>query len=378
MNTTVDQSSWQPIHVPNGTVKEFAETHPGISVVDEMRRNCEELFLLRNPKYKFDKNYQDEFKKFFNQFKDDGFGNWFYFPWSNLLVRYLPEDLHQELRTGRNKHLITEEEQRRFYDATIAFLGMSVGSHVATTIAMTGGARHIKLADPDTLSGDNLNRIRTGFQNVGTKKVIAVARQIYEMNPYAEVALFDEGLTEENMVQFLQGLDVLVEEMDNPYLKIKVRFEARVKKIPIVMAADNGDGIIADVERFDLEPERPILHGLLGSMTPEDLKNVAPRDLPRVVTKIVGPNLAHLRALESVFEVGKSIYSWPQLGTAATMCGSVLAYLARRIALRDPKIKSGRFEVNPDSIFEHEYHTAHETAARAKQRAEILKKMGIE
>ncbi len=368
----IDRKSWKPRKL-SGRLS--FQGHPGAQIVDQYPALLHELFLLRNPKHRFDKDYKDGLEKFVSKTPQ---GNWFYFPWSNTLVHFLPEAMHQELRTGRNRNLITSEEQQKFYNATIGVLGMSVGSHAALTIAMTGGAKHIKIADPDTLSGDNLNRIRTGFQNVGVKKVIAVARQIYEMNPYTHVEIFDEGLTEKNMRGFLKGLDVLVEEMDNPYLKIKIRSEAQKLKIPVVMAADNGDGIIVDVERYDMEKDYPILHGILGKMAAEDFKNVPSKDLPRVIARIAGADIAALQMLESVLEVGKSIYSWPQLGTAATLCGATLAYLARRIVLQDKKIKSGRYEVNPDAIFESGFHDAAEKKARDRKREEFLKIIGLE
>lgn len=365
-----DRESWQPVPVPATRLTSFLRSHRGTMVVDEVARNLGELFLLRNPRYRFNRAYAAPLAAFQRAHQEQG--NWFYFSWFNTVVRYLPHAMHQELRTGRNRYLITEREQERYYGATIGVLGMSVGSHVATTIAMTGGARRIKLADPDTISGDNLNRIRTGFHNVGLNKAVAVAREIAAMNPYAKIEAFKEGLTERNMARFLRGLDVLVEEMDNPYLKVRVRFEARARRIPVIMAADNGDGIIADVERFDLNRTYPIMHGVLGKMRPEDLKSISPRDLPGVMAKIAGADIAAIRMLESVREVGKSIYSWPQLGTAATMCGAVLAYLARRVALRDPKIKSGRYEVNPDAIFEAGFASPRASRARSRKRRIIL------
>jgi hypothetical protein len=116
--TKRDQDSWMPVSVPENEIEKFINKHSEISVVDETKRNLEELFLLRNPKYRFDKNYQGEFEKFYKIME---VGNWFYFPWLNTIVKYLPEDLHFELRTGRNKYLITSEEQSKFYNATIAF-----------------------------------------------------------------------------------------------------------------------------------------------------------------------------------------------------------------------------------------------------------------
>ena len=248
----IDKDSWHPVVVAAGEVGGFVKKHPEILMVDEIRRNLEELFLLRNPRYKFDKNYQSEFEEFFEEYDRDDFGGWFYLSWQNTIVRYFPEELHQELRTGRNKNLITKEEQTRFYNSTIAFLGMSVGSHVAVVTAMTGGAKHMKLADPDVFSGDNLNRVRTGFQNVGVNKAVVVARQVYEINPYAEIELYPEGVTEENAGKILNGADLVVEEMDNPYWKLRARELARDRGIPVLMATDNGDGVIVDIERYDI------------------------------------------------------------------------------------------------------------------------------
>ncbi len=373
----IDRASFKPRLVSADEASQLHSDHPELSVVDRYAELLEELFLLRHPKYRFDKNYQADLEKFLIEIDPqknfDAHGSWFYYPWLNAVIHFFPEDWHTELRTGRNRFLITAAEQEKYYNASVAVFGMSVGSHAALTIAMTGGAKYIKLADLDTISGSNLNRIRTGFQNIGLPKVFAVARQIAEINPYAQVEVHSEGVTEENLEKILLAnpkVNVLVEEMDNPYLKLKARYIARANDIPVVMAADNGDGVIADVERFDLDPKLPILHGIMGNITPEDVKNVPPQELPKVIAKMAGADMAHLRMLESVGEVGKSIYSWPQLGTAANLCGTVLAYLARRVILKD-NIPSGRRAVNLDAIFEGDYSETEQ----AGQRKAMLKKL---
>ncbi|MBS3902874.1 MAG: ThiF family adenylyltransferase [Anaplasmataceae bacterium] len=385
----VDRKTWKPIQVKNdkrflSTVKKLESKYPGLQIVDQYEINLEELFLLRNPRYRFNPEYAGDFSGFLKKhYKGEpkyNAGVWFLYPWNRTLVHFLPDKMHQELRTGRNRYLITEEEQYKFYEARVGILGMSVGSHVAVMIAVTGGAKHIKLADPDTLSGDNLNRIRGGFYQVGLPKALAVARQIYELNPFAKVETYLDGLTKENMNSFLGSgdnkLDVLIEEMDNPYLKIKVRELARPKGIPVIMAADNGDNIIVDVERYDLNKKLPILHGILGDMTSVDFKKVHPMDLPRTIAKMAGANIATIRMLESVTKVGKTIYSWPQLGTAANLCGSVLAYLARELVLKT-KIKSGRYPVNIDTLFNPMFSDKHQLTNMNKKRGDILKMIGL-
>lgn len=388
LSDNTDRAAWLPVRLdPDNLDYEIASLNRSagsrISVADQYEAQLEELFLLRHPQYRFNRNYQDDFDVFLKSYLGDkpmtATGEWFYFPWLGQIVHYLPDALHQELRTGRNRNLITAEEQAKYYEAKIGVLGMSVGSHVALTIAMTGGGGgRLKLADPDVISGSNLNRIRAGFQSVGLGKTIAVARQIAEMNPYGQIELYEDGLTEDNIGKFLSEprLDILVEEMDDPYLKIKVRYAARALGIPVVMAADNGDNTVVDVERYDLDRNLPVLNGVVGDVTPEQFKSFAAEELPRIIARMAGAPLATARMQESVFEVGKSLYTWPQLGNAATLCGAALAYLARRIVLKED-IKSGRYEVNLDSIFEFDYHSAESTFERKRKRDVFLRKLGL-
>lgn len=375
-----DLKSWKPIKVKSPK----AIKKPGLVVVDEYPSQLEEVFELRHPHTRFQKYTSQELKDFVTKLTKGkslkNHGSWFYFPWRNEVVHYLPENLHQELRTARNRFLITEEEQKKYYHSTIGIFGMSVGSHVALTITMTGGAKNIKLADLDTISGSNLNRIRAGFSSLGINKAIFIARQIYEINPYANIKLYPNGISDKNIHEFITGtpkLNLLIEEMDQPYFKIKARYIARAAGIPVIMAADNGDGIITDIERYDLNKKYPILHGILGKMTPEDFKKIEPKDLPKTIAKMAGATIANVRMLESVIQVGRKIYSWPQLGTAATMCGTILAYLARGVVNKNPNLKSGRYEVNPESIFDASYKNPIEIKKRNATRKKILKIIGL-
>ncbi len=380
MRETFNSQSWQPVKKTFEETSDLIKNEPGVFVTDQYKKNLEELFLLRNPKYRFNKNYAEDFKKFAGrQFGDepDKAGTWFYYPWSKRLVRFLPDDTHQELRTGRNRNLITQEEQKNYYNSKIAVLGMSVGSHVAATIAMIGGSKNMKLADPDSYSGDNLNRVRTGFGDVGLKKAVVVARKLFEVDPYANHSIYTEGLNENNAEEILEHSEIIIEEMDNLYWKLKIRELARARGIPVIMGTDNGDGMIVDIERFDLDKSYPILHGSIGDLTAEKCKQVAPEDLPAVYAKVAGAELAVPRMLESVAQVGKTLYSWPQLGTAANLCGTVVAYLTRRIILKSPNIKSGRYEVNLDSIFESDYNSPQTARTREEQKNNFLKEIGF-
>lgn len=343
MKERIDRKSYKPINLPYNKIPKIA------NVVDRYESMLEELFLLRNPKYKFIKEYQSDLDKFIQGYlkgrKLDTMGQWFYYPWNNTVVHLLDEPEHYELRTARNKNLITLVEQNKFYNSTIGCVGMSVGSGVALTIVLTGGAKRIKLADNDLLGGSNLNRIKQSYTKLGINKAILVAREIFELNPYAQVEVFESGLTQENMKDFFEGLNLLIEEADSPFFKLAARQEAKKNKIPVLMGTDNGDGVIVDVERYDLNEKLPLLHGLFGKLQPEDFIKMNPKDFPKLAARISGAKFNTPRMLESVFEVGKSLYSWPQLGTAAQICGGILAMLARKILVGE-KVKTGRYDMN--------------------------------
>jgi len=338
-------------------------------IIDTYKELLEDLFLVRNPKYKFENNYQKEFNNFLKEHSRgkslEFCGNWVFFPWSKTLVHYLENDSHQEVRTARNKNLILPNEQKKFYNFKVGVTGLSVGSHGALTTALMGGGKLMKLADPDTISPTNLNRMRFDFTQVGMNKAELVAQYIYQLDPYSDIHIYSEGINEKNLGKFLDGLDILIEELDDIEIKFKIRQEAKKRKIPVVMVTDNGDNVIVDVERFDLDPDLPIFYGNLDGL---DLKKIkeSPKKLFEAMAKIIDVSLVPPRVLNSVMEVGKTIYSWPQLASAATLSGVVIAYIIRKIALGE-QIKEGKYEVNLESAIDPDYDNKKDSRIKSAQ-----------
>ena len=142
------------------------------------------------------------------------------------------------------------------------------------------------------------------------------------------------------------------------------------------MGTDNGDGIIVDVERYDLYPELALFNGAIGDITMETFRDFSPHDLPKLATRIAGPELAEPRMKDSILCVGKSLYSWPQLGDAATLCGVTLAYIARRIGNNMPT-REGKYAVNLDRIVDPEYDNADVVAKRKEHNDAFIKTIGL-
>lgn len=345
-------------------------------LVDTYQEQLTDLFLLKNPQYRFIKDYQKPLAEFI---KKSDKGNWVFFPWLDKYVHILSEKDFLTVRTGRNKEIITASEQEKFYNYNIGVAGLSVGSHAAISIAVMGGGKNMKIADPDVLSPSNLNRVRYTVLDIGKKKCDLASQQIYQINPYARIFTYPEGLNEKNLINFLAAppkLDVLIEEMDNLEMKIRIRLAAKKLKIPVIMATDNGDNIIVDVERYDLDHNLKIFNGRVGDLTLSDFKKIHPQDMPRLSTKIAGQDKVAPRMQISLLQVGKTIYSWPQLGDAAMLSGVAVAYLVRRLANKQP-LKSGQYEVNLDAIFDPTYNHKQKIAQRQKQLKKFLNIIGL-
>ncbi len=281
----------------------------------------------------------------------DLYGLWVFYSWSNRLVHILPENEFIQVRSNRNHYKISPEEQQTLVKKKVGLIGLSVGQSVAVTMAMERGFGELRLADFDTLELTNLNRIRTGIKNLGVSKVISVAREIMEIDPFLSLKCFTDGITEENMDSFFTeggDLDLLIDECDGLEIKILAREKAKSMGIPVVMeASDRG---MVDVERFDLEPERPLLHGLVGDLNTELLKTLETNEekIPYMLD-IVGLETISTRAKASMLEIGETITTWPQLASAVTLGGGITADVVRRIFLNQFH-ESGRYYMDVEEI----------------------------
>jgi nitroreductase/molybdopterin/thiamine biosynthesis adenylyltransferase len=276
----------------------------------------------------------------------ESYGTWVFYPWSGRLLHVLPKDELRAVRSDRNRYKITSEEQRKLAGARIGVLGLSVGNAAALTFALEGVGTTFKLADFDQLSLSNLNRLRAGLHEIGVAKTTLAARELFELDPYLDISVFPEGLRDDNMDAFLlEGgrLDLLVEECDDLFMKLAVRERARTLRMPVVM--DTSDRGMLDVERFDLEPARPILHGLFGDIDAEQLRGLPTKDKVPIVLAILDRKRMSKRMAASLPEVDETISSWPQLASSVALGGAITCDVGRRILLGKMQ-SSGRFYID--------------------------------
>ncbi|MFC9963398.1 ThiF family adenylyltransferase [Nocardia ignorata] len=280
-------------------------------------------------------------------------GTWVFYPWNGRLVHVLPREHFQRLRTDRNRDKIDRAQQHDLRGRRIGVVGLSVGNSAAVTLAMEGVGGSFRLADFDSLGLSNLNRLRAGVSDLGVSKAVLAARQMFEIDPYLDIELFTTGLTEESIGPFFDGvdgtaaLDLLVEECDTVWAKVAAREYARRRGIPVLM--DANDRGLLDVERFDLEPHRPLFHGRIGTSTSSDVARMDRGELLSFLLTVVDEPRLSPAMRDAIGEIGRSLSSWPQLASGVMLGGALVADTARRILLGEP-IPSGRTYIDLDEL----------------------------
>ncbi|MFH0819319.1 MAG: ThiF family adenylyltransferase [Patescibacteria group bacterium] len=300
----------------------------GAQVIDFFN---EQLSELNNIQLQVDQNNSYKTRNCSNLKKE---GNWVWYPWLNSLVHVLKESDFFEVKTARNKLLINKNEQLNFYNYKIGIAGLSVGNSIATTIKLQGGAKKIKIADHDTLSLSNTNRIKAGINNLGLKKTEITRRQILEIDPYSDISVYSDGINLNNVTDFINDIDLIIDEVDDFKIKILLREQARIKKIPLLMITDNDDGALIDYYPYNYIDKVPLFYNIADTILYNFLKKetITKQEMVQLSSEIVGKSNISKRMNTSLQLIGKELYSWPQLGTAATFSGVIGCYMVRMLA----------------------------------------------
>jgi len=279
-------------------------------------------------------------------------GRWAYYPWRRMVAAVLGPRGFRAVRLDRNRDLITAEEQTRLGGLRIGVAGLSVGHVIAHTLAAQGMCGELRLADFDVLALSNLNRVPATVFDLGVNKAEVAARRIAELDPYLQVRVLTAGLTVDTVDEFLNGLDIVVEECDSLDMKALVREGARARRIPVLMAtSDRG---LVDVERFDLQPERPILHGLLGDLDLARLPRMRSREKVPYLLRFLEADQLSPRMAASVVEIDRRLSTWPQLAGDVALGATAIAEAVRRIGVGE-ELRSGRARIDVEGRLDQLY-----------------------
>lgn len=223
---------------------------PHIQIIDKIESQVGDLIKSQHPQSQLSISDLEELvSNFFIANEKETYGNWVYYPWKFSLVHVLPEAEFIRVRTIRNNYKITPSEQDELATKKVGIVGLSVGQSVALAMALERSCGEMRLADFDTLELSNLNRLKAGITSLGEEKIIIAAREISEIDPYLKLTLYRDGITPDNIDDFINKggkLDLLVDECDSLDIKVLLREKARANQVPVMM--DTSDRGMLDVE----------------------------------------------------------------------------------------------------------------------------------
>ena len=146
---------------------------------------------------------------------------------------------------SRNLGWVTVAEQERLRRSRVAVAGLGgVGGFHVTTLARLGiGA--FSLADFDRFDYPNFNRQAGAMvSTIGRPKAEVIAEMARDINPEADLRIFPNGISPQNIDEFLEGAAVYIDGLDFFALEARERVFARCREkgIPAVTAAPVGMG----------------------------------------------------------------------------------------------------------------------------------------
>jgi len=104
----------------------------------------------------------------------------------------------------------------KLQNAKVAIAGLGgLGSNIAVSLARLGVGK-LLLIDFDVVEPSNLNRQSYTVKHLGMKKTQALKSQLEDINPFIQIEVKDCYITAENVVDLLEGYEIVCEAFDKP------------------------------------------------------------------------------------------------------------------------------------------------------------------
>ena len=241
----------------------------------------------------------------------------------------IPATLSAEQRNRYQRHLLLPEVgeagQQKLLDAKVLMLGAGgLGSPSALYLA-AAGIGTIGIIDMDVVDASNLQRqILHNLDRIGDRKVDSAKKTLTLLNPDVNVVTYDTRLGADNVLDVIDGYDIIVDGTDNFPTRYLLNDASLKKKIPVVFGA---------IFRFEgqvsiFDPYRgPCYRCMLPEPPPAEM---APSCAEAGVLGVLPGIIGSLQAMEAIKHL---------LGLGDTLAGRLLTYDALEQSFRTFKLR---------------------------------------
>jgi molybdopterin/thiamine biosynthesis adenylyltransferase/rhodanese-related sulfurtransferase len=253
----------------------------------------------------------------FNRWKDEGR------PWR------VPQSLTPDQRNRYQRHLLLpevgESGQLKLLDSKVLLLGAGgLGSPAALYLA-AAGVGTLGVIDMDVVDASNLQRqILHNMDRIGERKVDSAKKTLTSLNPDVNVVTYDSRLGADNVLDIIDGYDVIVDGTDNFPTRYLVNDASLIKEIPVVYGAIfRFEGQVSVFQPY----QGPCYRCLLPEPPPAEL---APSCAEAGVLGVLPGIIGSLQAMEAIKLL---------LGLGDSLSGRLLTYDALEASFRSFKVR---------------------------------------
>ena len=187
-----------------------------------------------------------------------------------------------------------EKGQQQLAKSKVAIVGAGGLGTVSSLYLALAGVGYIRLIDQDTVETHNLHRqILYSTDDLHYPKTEVAAKKLEKLNPLITVEAIPENVNASNVERLLQGVDCVVDGLDNMMTRYLVNRVCVKSKTPYVFGA--AIGIEGNLSVF-APPETGCLECLMPNISDTDLLTCSTRGVLGATTGIIGS----LQAMETI------------------------------------------------------------------------------
>ena len=241
----------------------------------------------------------------------------------------IPAALSAEQRNRYQRHLLLPEVgevgQQKLLDAKVLMLGAGgLGSPSALYLA-AAGVGTIGIIDMDVVDASNLQRqILHNLDRIGDRKVDSAKKTLTSLNPDVNVVTYDTRLGADNVLDIIDGYDIIVDGTDNFPTRYLLNDASLKKKIPVVFGAIfRFEGQVSIFDPYN----GPCYRCMLPEPPPAEM---APSCAEAGVLGVLPGIIGSLQAMEAIKHI---------LGLGDSLAGRLLTYDALEQSFRTFKLR---------------------------------------
>jgi adenylyltransferase/sulfurtransferase len=194
--------------------------------------------------------------------------------------------------------------QEKLAKSKVAVVGLGGLGTISSLYLALAGVGFLRLIDQDTVEVDNLHRqVLYGPEDLSYPKVEVSARRLEKANPFVKVESVSENVNSKNVEKLLEGMDCVVDGLDNMHTRYLVNRACAKLGVPYVFGA--AVGVEGNLSVF-ASPETPCLECVFPSLEDSELMSCDVRGVLGATAGIIGTMQA-MEAVKVLADVGSTL-----------------------------------------------------------------------